>query len=139
MRYLIFILIAMIVVTLVASLYGWYRHLRDDEDDLYYSSENPIDLKNKRTPCIQPAANLRQRDHATTAEALAHSFHSSVRPMSPPLMRQVMSSDRSRSDSSFRLLLDQNQEAYSTTYAGYSSNSAFVCSPETVPNRMPNS
>lgn len=35
MRYLIFILIAVIVVTLVTSLYGWYCHLRDDEDDLY--------------------------------------------------------------------------------------------------------
>jgi|GEM_PF-3467100 hypothetical protein len=36
MRYLIFILIAMIVVILVASLYGWYCHLRDNEDDLHY-------------------------------------------------------------------------------------------------------
>lgn len=68
MRYLVFILIAMIVVTLVASLYGWYCHLRDDEDDLYYSPENPIDSNHARTPCIQPAERLRQRDHANTSK-----------------------------------------------------------------------
>ncbi|MGY3172354.1 hypothetical protein ACVWYU_001731 [Pseudomonas sp. TE12234] len=33
-RYLVFIAIAIIIATLGVSLYGWYRHLRDD-DDIY--------------------------------------------------------------------------------------------------------
>jgi hypothetical protein len=34
MRYLAILLIAIIFATLALALYGWYRHLRDDEDDL---------------------------------------------------------------------------------------------------------
>ncbi|CAI8824929.1 Potassium-transporting ATPase subunit F [Pseudomonas sp. IT-P253] len=31
-RYLVFIVIAIIISTLGLALYGWYRHLRDDDD-----------------------------------------------------------------------------------------------------------
>lgn len=34
MQYLIFITIAAVVAILGLALFGWYRHLRDDEDDL---------------------------------------------------------------------------------------------------------
>lgn len=33
-RYLAYIVIAIIIATLGVALYGWYRHLRDDEDDI---------------------------------------------------------------------------------------------------------
>jgi hypothetical protein len=37
MRYLIliFILMAVIIVSLLASLYGWYCHLRNDQDCIF--------------------------------------------------------------------------------------------------------
>lgn len=35
MLYLILIIVALVVVVLGLALYGWYRHLRDDEDDFY--------------------------------------------------------------------------------------------------------
>jgi hypothetical protein len=34
MRYVVILLIVIILATLALALYGWYRHLRDDEDDL---------------------------------------------------------------------------------------------------------
>jgi hypothetical protein len=34
MRCSAFILAAIIFATLAVALHGWYRHLRDDEDDL---------------------------------------------------------------------------------------------------------
>jgi hypothetical protein len=34
MRYLAILLIVIIFATLAVAFYGWYRHLRDDEDDL---------------------------------------------------------------------------------------------------------
>lgn len=34
MRYIAILLIAIIFAILALALYGWYRHLRDDEDDL---------------------------------------------------------------------------------------------------------
>jgi hypothetical protein len=34
MRYIVILLIVIIFATLALALYGWYRHLRDDEDDL---------------------------------------------------------------------------------------------------------
>jgi hypothetical protein len=85
MRYLIFILIAVIVVTLLASLYGWYYHLRDDEDYLYYSPEYPVDSNHARTSCIQPAARLRQRDHASTPKP-SPSASGDLSALDPPLM-----------------------------------------------------
>jgi len=34
MRYLALLLIVIIFATLAVALYGWYRHLRDDDDHL---------------------------------------------------------------------------------------------------------
>ena len=68
MRYLIFILIAMIVVTLGVALYGWYCHLRDDKD-YTYSPENP----DKLTP-------LNMAKHAASSRATtARSRHRVIR------------------------------------------------------------
>ncbi len=82
MRYLIFILIAMIVVTLGVALYGWYSHLRDDED-YTYSPENPVNLTPARTTGMPPAAGPRQRDHAGAAESFADNFSRSGWPLTP--------------------------------------------------------
>lgn len=34
MFYLVITVIAIILVTLAVALYGWYCHLRDDDDDI---------------------------------------------------------------------------------------------------------
>ncbi len=34
MRYIVILLLAILFAILALALYGWYRHLRDDEDDL---------------------------------------------------------------------------------------------------------
>ncbi len=121
MRYLIFILIAMIVVTLGVALYGWYSHLRDDED-YTYSPENPVNLTPARTAGMPPAAGPRQRDHAGTTESFAHNFSRSGWPLTPPLIRLVI--NLSASAEVFSPLVAQNQADDSQAYCGGSKSSS---------------